>query len=223
MKIAGLMPIGRDADETFLIHALKSLRPLTDVVIALCDNACKPINSLVDEVIFVKHEKQWHDASNRLTLFARAIAHDCDWCMRLDSDELPEPEISKEIIRNQIREAQCCGAEMISWRMREMWNEKEFRVDGVWGQKRKIILQKNPLLSEAVMWRGNHTQRLHVQPLTCGDIMDVETQMLHYGMSSPALRQSRYEKHVALDPRNLFQPQGYKYFLDEEGIELKAI
>jgi hypothetical protein len=221
LKVAGLMPVGKDTNE-FLFLALAKLRELTDTVIILADNSDVAFTS-ADEVIYIRHNAGWHDSSNRMTLFARAIAHGCDWCMRLDSDEVTEPSITKDIIDQQIREAEKRGIDSIRWKMREMWNDKEFRVDGVWGDKTKIILQRNPLSMDVTYWGDSHCNRLHVQPVTRGEIMDVPFKVLHYGMSTPELRKLRHQKYKELDPDNIYQERGYDYFLDEDGMKLKSI
>ncbi len=198
---------------------------LSDRTILLLDNAghygATPI--AVSEVVSVQNSEPWQDAGNRLTLLARAAAHGCKWCVFLDDDEVFEPFVNKQMMIALIRDAVEAGCDLIEFQLCEMWTNSAYRVDGIWGQKRKVRVQRNPLMQESVHWRGNHLQRLHAIPMQCGDVYQSDIRILHYGMSTPELREARVKKHNLLDPNKIYQPQGYDYMLDTSGMVLKEL
>jgi len=223
MKIAGLMPIGRESKPDF--GSLNQLVALCDAVIVLADNV-EWSSGLPDEIArLARKNEEWNDWTNHLTLLARAAAHGCDWVLLLDDDELLEPSITRDGLHQQIEVAVHKGCDLISYRVREVWsaNPLQYRSDGIWGRKRKVVVHRNPLLGGFVHWQGNATARLHAQCLPHGKTMETECQLLHYGMSTPELRQARVDKYKQLDPTNHFNQIGYDYLIDETGMELTVL
>lgn len=167
---------------------------------------------------------EWNDWGNRLELLARAASKGYSWVAWIDADEKLEG-VSRELIEQQIREATASGCVAVRYKVKEMWNEKQWRSDGMWNNKGRVCLQKNPLLDEFVHWRTNPTEsRFHAFPIQIGDIMEVQDcAILHYGMSTPELRRARVEKWERLDPTHKWQPMGYQYMLDESGLKLETI
>lgn len=222
--ISGLMQVGAGYDREMLSRSFGNLRSLCDRLIILEDKISCGYTSIADEVIHVANFPQpFHDYANRLTLYVRGAAHDCPLLVSLDADETFEPGFTRNDLNNLFIEAHSRGCEMIEFQLCEMWNETQYRIDGIWGQKRKIRAMKNPLMNpEGVSWRGNHMQRLHQIPLTCGDIMQTDIRILHWGMMSPELRAKRVAKLQAQDPNNEFQDD-YTYLTKTEGIKLKEL
>ncbi len=222
--IAGLMPLGENQNQ-FFAKAFNNLRTLSDKTIILADKVEKYSGGLlcVDEVTTVHNGEPWNDAGNRITLLARGAAHGLPWCVWLDSDEVFEPCVNKQMMIALIRDAVAAGCDLIEFQLCEMWTNSAYRVDGIWGQKRKVRVQRNPLMQESVHWRGNHLQRLHAIPMQCGDVYQSDIRILHYGMSTPELREARVKKHNLLDPNKIYQPQGYDYMLDTSGMVLKEL
>lgn len=209
--------------------AFQQMRELCDVVIVLCDG-CHVFDAhwkkiaggiRIDETIEINNGLGWEDYANRMTLLTRAAAHKCDWVMWLDDDEVLQ-KVTRQTILDQARDADWNGCVAVRYDKREMWTNHHYRNDGIW-KKQKIVIQKNPFMDRAAEWRDWHLKRLHAMPLQVGDIMDVQTRLLHYGMSTPELREARVRKYSSADPGNKFQPEGYDYMLDETNIELVSL
>lgn len=211
MKIAGLMPVISDQDSM--------INPSWDQLCSISDHPLKYADN--------DYNPMWNDYGNRLVLLALATRKYCDWVLWLDDDELIEPAIQHEklhqCLRSEIKAAQERDCIAVSFQRCDMWDKTHWRSDGVWGQKRKVVLQRNPLTGDFVHWRGSHTQRLHVLPLQVGDIFGSPLKIYHYGWNSIGKRLAARAKYARQDPNNVFQAQGYDYLVDESGIELTEV
>lgn len=85
------------------------------------------------------------------------------------------------------------------------------------------------MLEESIHWRGtsfkgeNKLARWHRRPLPCGDIMESDFQLLHWGMVTPEMRKARAERYETLDPKHEEQSIGYQYLNDPTGLELTKL
>ncbi len=229
MKIATLIPYRIDQLKPFAPMCIGSASRLGDITIILNDR-CFPeqwmagIKGEKEIVTVMNPSEDWSCYGNRLTLLARAAAHGCGWVLHMD-DDFTFPGMTRELLEQDAMEALDNNCIAVSYNLREMWDQKHYRSDGIWGSKRKTVLQRNPLFEPNVCWM-NHLQKLHTIP------QDVDTMVmthgkdrniLHWGMSTEELRQARYDKYCKLDPDNRYQACGYEYFKKTEGMELTAI
>lgn len=164
----------------------------------------------------------WTDYYNRMTLLCRAAAYGADYVLWLDDDELLLNQTRdgiETIIKDMIRQ-EC---ELCNFKKYEMWDMEKCRVDGIWGNKGKTVIQKNPMLKSIVAWKFPVDSRLHAVPLQIGKYMLSDSIILHYGTCSQTLRQERVQKYRNIDPTNKYQSIGYDYMLDETEIVLKNV
>lgn len=216
MKIAGLIP-------TNVVMPNNPMLSLVDMTIIYGDNLDhEPSDLPRTETMTVINQEPWNDYGNRLTLLARAAAHGAEWVMWSDSD-WTFPGLTKDMVQDHIAGAILHGCAGVSYRLREMWNATHYRSDGVWGMKKKVILQRNPLMERSVTWRETHLHKLHNVPLQEGKILEVDSEVLHWGMNTPEKRQARRDRYSALDPKNEFQRMGYDYLVNEFGMTLTSI
>ena len=174
MKITGLVPMKLDPAKSNRWKSIEQLFDLCDTVIVLNDGSptdsdmatvlpdflpLKPLECL--DLSRWCHDHSWNDYSLRMTLLARALAHDATFVLWLDDDELLH-NVTRQKLESQIQKALNTDCVAISYPKREMWNQTQFRVDAIWGRKRKMVLQKNPLLERSVQWQENHLQRLQI-------------------------------------------------------------
>jgi hypothetical protein len=234
MKIASLTPFKPDSLKRQW-GSFRQMRDIVDIVIVALDN-CEVFaaasvfdGARVDEIIKLENNLGWEDYTTRLTLLARAAAHKCDWVLWLDDDETLVGRYSgdpllREKLLAVINDSVERGCEIITFDKREMWTPTHYRTDGVWGEKNKVVLQKNPFALESVHWRGSHLEQLHYYPLQVADTVHREDcRLLHWGMSTPELRQARYKKYKSLhDPTNN-RGYGYDYLVNEDGLTLEKL
>lgn len=221
MRLVGLVPVGNLKTLSVALNGLIQLVEMCDGIVILADrisNIAWPKTPQI-EVCNVMSSLPWNDYTNRLTLLARATAHGATHVLWLDSDELLHG-VTRQIIETQIEAMEAIQHVGISYAVREMWNDTQYRSDSIWGTKRRLVIQKNPFLAMSVNWTPQHLNRFHAFPLQCGEVMKSDYQLLHYGMSTPALRKARYEKWKTLDPTNHFQEFGYDYMADSTNMVL---
>lgn len=201
MRIAALTPVALGAE-------------------VLCADQCR---KMFDEHITLPDLwTPWDDYARRLALLA--LARRFEFVVWIDADERFGPEVSRRAIESEvsIMLVQRCMAS--SFKVKEMWNEKQWRTDGHWGNKSRIVLQRNPLFigMKLAIWE-NPDAIFHKWPLQSGETMKSPLSILHYGMSTPEKRKARVDKWVKHDPNNEHQPEGYQYMLLEDGLQLESL
>lgn len=227
MKIAALIPYKATPMRGIPPHrVLEAIAPVVDRVIFFNDASFPERwqqGNNVEVLCSLRMKPEWHDYANRLALLARATAYECDWVLWVD-DDWTFPGITRERLFEQISRADAehrCG---VNYSLREMWDEKHYRSDGIWKEKRRTVLQKNSLSYRGITWRESHLQPLHAMPLPASwNMLETDCEVLHWGMCSPYLRKQRVDKHNKLDPDKKWQQMGYDYMIDETGIELTPI
>jgi len=234
MKLVALIPYaGENRPKNFPEHTLVQARQLADAVIVLVNEHISqtetwftkyglPLDSMVDEITTIHNQNgSWKEWFTRMTLMTRAAEHGADWVLWLDTDELLEPDTTRQVLENYIEAAKAAQALHIWCPFREIWNDKmQYRIDGRWGSKTKVVMQRNPFLTRLGGWeyrdRTYHTflGTPEYQSIT------VPTQLLHYNMITPELRQARFDRYQRIDPNHDWQPEGYEHLIDETDIVL---
>lgn len=204
--------------EKFKEEAFRQLVMLSDHVIVLEDGGKAPFNphTLADEIIRLDGQP-WNDFGNRLMLLARAAASGCDWVLWLDEDDVLSPEITKAAIQGMVSSCEVDGIIAVRFRVREMWNQTHWRIDGLFANKSRIVLQKNPLLLTSVTWKNPWNP--HAMPVQEGLEFQSGWELFHWGMSTPELRAARVAKHEKSDPDRKWQAD-YSYIENSDGLEL---
>jgi hypothetical protein len=234
MKLVALIPYaGESRPDGFPERTLVQARKLTDSVIVLVNEHLSktatwfttygmPLENMVDELVTIHNQDtSWKEWFARMTMMTRAAEHGADWVLWLDSDEVLEPATTRDILAGHIQKAEEAKALHIWCPFREIWNDKmQYRIDGCWGDKGKVFLQKNPFTTSLQGWeyRGQTYHTFLGKPET--QSISVQTQLLHFNMTSPKLRQARFDRYKRIDPNHDWQPTGYDHMIDENGIVL---
>jgi hypothetical protein len=213
----------------FLPGLVENLCPHVDGIVALDDQsrdgsaefmAAQP---LVVELLKVKPgaQEELEDGRNHEALTRAAWEHDPDWLLGLDADERVERDFRNRAER-EIDRAERRGHTAMWLPFRELWDSSTcFRVDGVWGQKRKACLFKAS--RDHVFDR----KRVHAiwasLPVPEGDWPTADLELYHLRMLNPRDRAPRVARYRRIDPDNVWQPFGYDYMLDDHGVELESI
>lgn len=154
----------------------------------------------------------------RRRLIADARAQGADWVLVIDPDERLEPAAGDQI-RAFMRAHQ--GERVIGgFRVRELWSATHFRVDGVWGHKRRWGLF--PVTGPVTMTdKPVHGEPYPLDPDFRRIMLDVD--LFHLKMMSARARRARRDLYNRLDPDRLYQAIGYDYLAEEDDMELVAI
>lgn len=232
MKVAALIPYRTDPSKPRheVIARVKKAASLADMTIMLNDRCLAPIwqRAMNIEAITISSKEAWNDYSNRLILLSRAACLGFEWVLWCDDDweYCCEKADIQGMVANAIKtDDSALPIIGYTFRLREMWTKTEMRVDGIWGHKRRLGLQHNPLSKKTICFKSRHLRPLHALPESAlGRVVDVGVNILHWGMHTPELRQARVQKYRELDPEEVYQPGiGYDYMLSETHIELKSI
>jgi len=224
-KLIGLLLFRNEM--RFLPGYFENVTPHVDGLIALDDGSSdgsgdfvrrQPI--LLDLITHSEDDRRdWNEGAKRRVLIEAAMSlHPC-WFLALDADERVERHFRRRANR-EIRRADAKGVSAYALRLRELWdNPDTYRVDGIWGNKRRArLFASRPD-------REFDDRKLHGRwaPRDAAPFPHVDLIIYHLRMIDRADRRARHAKYAELDPDWTWQPTGYDYFLDEEGIELEAL
>ncbi len=213
----------------FLPGLIENLSPHVDGIVALDDQsrdgsaefmAAQP---LVVELLRVEPGTQGEleDGRNHEALTRAAWGHDADWLLGMDADERVERDFRARADR-EIQRVEALGQDAMWLPFREVWDDPgTYRVDGLWGQKRKVCLFKSS--PDHVFDR----KRVHAiwasLPVPAGDWPTADLQLYHLRMLDSRDRAPRAARYRRIDPEAIWQPIGYDYLLDDSGLELRSI
>ena len=183
------------------------------------------ILSRYDKVVEVITEKQngkhkWAERHNREVVLRRAFElSDVEkpYVLCVDPDE--RFEIS--FLKNLKKIVNCNFGKAVNIHFRELWdNIKQYRSDGIWGNKSKTLLFP---LDHAMTFNYENEYHIpwHYREIT--DIVYLDYNLYHLNMVREEDRIKRRNLYNKLDPEKKYQPIGYDYLTDTNGIVLKKI
>lgn len=213
----------------FLPGFFESVSPHVDGIVALDDQsvdgsaefvAAQP-NVLDLLTVPPGAQAELEDGRNHRALTEAAWRHGADWLLGLDADE----RLERDFRRRAERELDTADArrDPALWvHFRELWDRPDrYRVDGVWGAKRKACLYRSD---------PGHVfddRRVHAiwasMPVPPGDWRQADLLIWHLRMLEAADRPARAARYERIDPDHAIQTIGYDYLLDETGLELAPV
>lgn len=188
-------------DENLVPDLLENVAPFTDGWIAWDDTK--------------RTELWYHEGEVRRALVGAARENGADWVLCMDPDERLEAG-AKEKIRNLV-----LGDRDIIWgvHVREMYSVDQYRVDGIWGQKKGYRLFA---LNDGQEFMNNNVHSAWY-PINAGYSMEMaDINLYHLKMIDPANRRARADLYNKVDTSGI-QEIGYDYLADDEGMELVAV
>lgn len=226
-RLFALVPF-RD-EMRFLPGLFENLTGQVDGVIALDDQSTDESRAFVEsqpllvDLLTVEPgtQKEMEDGRNHAILIRGAWKHDPDWLFGIDADERVERDFRQRAER-EMAHADAVGEVALWVPFCELWDSYDhYRVDGIWGEKRKACLFK------ADRKHRFHERRLHSiwapWPPAAGEYRMADLRLYHLRMVHAEDRAARVERNRRLDPDRVWQAIGYDYLLDEDGLELKAL
>jgi glycosyltransferase involved in cell wall biosynthesis len=162
------------------------------------------------------------ESSNRFKLVSLAAELGAHWALSFDVDERAETNLLKNL-RNYCRRAARSGLTRITGNYRELWDSpRQYRVDGLWGAKRRIIAFQIP---KTITPRPDGTLHATINPPGMDSLpaLDSCCNLYHLGMIDPGARARRRQKFERLDPQHRWQAIGYAYLEDHSGLVLEDI
>lgn len=157
----------------------------------------------------------YHEGKVRNSLINRAKDAKADWILCMDPDERLEKNAGKiitGIIHGNIK------SKYYYARVLEMFSPTEYRVDSIWGRKKKVILFPN------MPGQRFESKELHSpwSPIGYGK-QELDLNLYHLKMIKPADREIRRKVFNKVDHKRIYQKIGYDYLIDEHGMVLRSI
>lgn len=214
----------------FLPGYFENVSNLVDGIIALDDGSTDGSGDFVKRqptllhLITLPNEEphHWNEPLIHALCIQAALEHGADWCIALDADERLEAGF-RDRAAIEIERAERGGYMAYAVRFRELWDSAEtYRVDGLWGRK-----------VQARFFKARYDYRIHVQELhghwapinsmNGGGYPQADLNIYHLRMIRKEDRPARRDRYKMIDPDNKWQPIGYDYLTDEEGLQLERI
>lgn len=219
----------------FLPGWFENVTPHVDGVVALDDGSTDGSGDFVAgqpgvlELVRVppREPHVWDDAVNHRLVTEAALRHQPDWMIGLDADERLERELRSRA-EAEIQRADKKGYLAYTLLLRELWGSPStYRVDGVWGSKRRARLFKNvPDLRFDERSLHGQWAPLNGNRIVMGIDMGYPAADLifyHLRMIDAHDREARRDLYNRLDPERQFQQLGYDYLTDEAGLKLEEL
>lgn len=156
------------------------------------------------------------EVRRRLLLLSAAREAGARWALAVDPDERFEAALAPSIGTLTSESASRC----YTFPLREMYTERHYRVDGVWGQKRQarlLSLERGLVKPEGQL----HLPWSYFIPEH--ELVHTDFNLYHLKMITRERRQARAALYGHLDPDRRMQALGYDYLADESGMRLEAI
>jgi hypothetical protein len=218
-------------EEAALPGWLANVAPWVDGILALDDGSTDRTAEILRahpklvELIQRPPGTPWSERANQVALVEAGRRHGASWFACLDADERVEKPFA-EGARELIGAAEERGVSLLGLHLRELWGDRgHFRSDGLWNQKTVFRLFRNDPSHRRFDPRPLHRfwMPLELVPEMSRPGRQTGFNLYHLKMITPAGRASRLARYEALDPDNRYQRMGYRYLVDETGLETTSI
>ncbi len=177
----------------------------------------------VTKIITNNTRHSWQERENRkilLTTIRDIFEKRPVWVLCIDADERFETSFLKNL-RNLAKKHRQ-GNVAITVHFRELWDDIDhFRIDKIWGQKRKGIFFK---LTDKMtfQYENEHHIPWYYQELSGKELL-LDYNLYHLKMIKPKDREARAKLYNKLDPNKKMQSIGYDYLTDTTGLKKSTI
>jgi len=186
----------------------------------LVDELLENLSPFVDDFAILddrgRTDELWRDERDyRMLLREKAFKLGADWILWTSPDER-WCDNAKKVIPRLINETKDV---VYAFRLREMYDPFHYRVDGIWGQKKRPRLYR---LKEG-QEMGTNPIQTRSYPLEYPRVLINEVNIYHLKHIEPENRVTRSQVFKATDPENKYQRIGYDYLADETNMRLRKI
>lgn len=217
-------------EEKYLPGFFKHLREFVDGFIVLDDCSTDKTRAIVQteqKVLSLLENKVnvcsvgWDERGNRQKLLKEALKYG-DVVLCCDADERYSNGFLKDL-RKFAKEAYLNQDTAYAVHVRELWDSPDqYRSDGIWAKKQKVVLfsLKKNMTFKNTMKQQHHIQWYH-DAITKRVLL--EESLFHLKMINKEDREKRAALYESIDPEHKMQKIGYKYLVDDRGLEVTQI
>ena len=214
-------------EELNIDGCLRHLEKYVDKIVIFDDNSSDRSVEIarkhkkVAKIVLNPNKHEWDERENRRAVFRAALEvsqKEKVFALCIDADE----RFEIRFLQNLKRITQKLDEKTyVSVHFRELWGDCDhYRVDGVWGDKKKDILFR--LLPNMTFdYPQKHHIHWHSAELDRELLLDYN--LYHLKMIKAEDREARRQLYNNLDPEKKMQTIGYDYLVDDKGIILKKI
>lgn len=222
-RIACVMQVRNERE--YLPGCLGHLRGYVDCVIALDDGSTDDTHAILRSdpgfVDCIRNEPVsghvWNERENRRRLIERARDLCFDWVLCCDADERFETAFLARL-RMIASAFPLTDVPCVAVDLRELWNGPcQYRIDGVWGNKKRMRFFKVPDRIRYDLDQQLHGQWYPDHIRKYGRIVPEMANLYHLKTIRHEDRVRRRDFYQKLDPENRFQKMGYAYLAEEGG------
>jgi hypothetical protein len=229
MRVVALLQARNE--EQHLPAWLQNVSDSVDGIIALDDGSTDATADMLRaspklvELMMNDADQPWNERANQTALVEASRRHGADWALCLDADERLELRFTDQLA-SALDAAEAAGKTAFLFSVCELWDDPEtYRVDGVWSMKTICRLFKNDAAHRRFDPRPWHrfwpplevVAELNTRAVCAGD------RIYHLRMIRREDRMARVARYEAIDPDHRFQRIGYRYLVDDTGIELERV
>lgn len=199
-----------------MVIAIFSFRYDIGLVSGLIENISPSIHGYVSLDDRDALEVLTNEADRQLALYRAAEEMGANWIFVVDPDERYEDTLV-EIMQFLTTEE---GPVVWTMNCREMFNDTQYRYDGIWSNRaRQRLFPCHPGMEPGTdRLHANWTRNAHKLPVKASGI-----DFYHLRMATPERRALRRRLYAASDPARVFQNIGYDYLDDERGMQLRTV
>ncbi len=157
-----------------------------------------------------------NEVERRVALLNAARNAGAIWALAIDPDERFEAALADEI--EALTSRSDCN--VVTFALREMYTPTDYRIDGVWGQKRQARLLR---IADGVVTPEGDLHLPWTAFIPDARVHNSDFNLYHLKMIAPARRKARANLYAQLDPDRRMQEMGYDYLADEDGAVFDTI
>jgi glycosyltransferase involved in cell wall biosynthesis len=217
-----LMMLMRNEEGRYLEQSIHSvLEYINHAVIlddASTDNTEKICQGLLQGIPLLYHRNEIPGFDNeiklRKQLWNLTISTDPDWILCLDADEIMDDNFGEGLddILN------CYVADVVGFRLCDMWNEKQYRSDALWNAHNRyfsLMVRYQPFFEYKWKETALHCGRFPFNIFEQSSVSS-HVKVKHFGWARQEDRKKKFKRYMALDPDGKFGIMAqYQSILDE--------
>jgi cellulose synthase/poly-beta-1,6-N-acetylglucosamine synthase-like glycosyltransferase len=185
---------------------------------ASTDNTEKICRDMFKDIPLLYHRNEIPGFNNEINLRKQlwdfTISTDPDWILCLDADEIMDDNIGGEL-RDIFN---CYTADVVGFRLYDMWNESWYRSDNLWNAHNRffqLMVRYQPFFEYKWQETSLHCGRFPFNILEQTTIYS-HVRVKHFGWAKEEDRRKKFERYMELDPDGKFGIMAqYQSILDD--------